>query len=104
MRTIELTKIYDTIDKVCDFINAGLNEYPSKTWHVEVNNRNADYEKDGVIWSSAYPNALTKGYLNGELYESRGTYYDNAQIVRVEDDKAAFEDTLQKIKKAKLQL
>lgn len=76
-RVLELNEQYKEIDKLVELINDGLQEYQKKTFRIEVNNRDADCEKDGTLWCPQCPNALIKGYLNGELYDKKSTLYDN---------------------------
>lgn len=72
----ELLKQYNNIYKIMSWCNEGLSEYGDKIWRGEINNPNADILKDGALWTRDHPNALTKGYLNGEEYELNPTYYD----------------------------
>lgn len=73
---LDLIKEYNTIEKVVDLMNLSLNEYQAKTYRVEINNPNADLLKDGTLWNKKFPNALTKGYMNGVPYEFNESYFD----------------------------
>lgn len=96
-KTLELMKVHDNIADICQFINDGLGEFGPKVWRVEVNNPNADPDKDGALWCHDFPNALTKGYLNGKPYDVKNTYFDNTSCHRVADDEAAYAETIKKI-------
>lgn len=76
-RVMELVRENDDIHKIMDTMNKSLNEYMQKTYRVELNNPNADLLKDGTLWNRNFPNALTKGYMNGVPYEFGENYFDN---------------------------
>ncbi len=76
--TVELMNKFDTIQSYVDWVNAELGVFKKKTFRVEINNPNADVYKDGVLWTRDHPNALEKGYLNGEEYEAEPWLYDTA--------------------------
>lgn len=97
MRTLEINKEYDTIDKLCDLSNRLMGEYTPKIFSIEINNRFADIDKDGITWCSSFPNALTKCYLNGIPYDLDNNFFDNGYIPRVADDPKAYEELNKKI-------
>lgn len=76
MRIFELYKELYTLQKKVDYCNSSLGVYKKKTFYYEINNPNADPDKDGFLWTRKYPNALLKGYLRGELYEVGNSFFD----------------------------
>ena len=73
-KIFELYDQHRTLDEFHDWINKELNVYKKKTYRVEVHNPNADIYKDGFLWTQSHPNALTKGYLNGDEYDCGQAY------------------------------
>lgn len=76
---MEILNLYNRLNSVysiVNYMNESLSECGEKLFRAEINNPNADILVDGALWTRKFPNALTKGYLNGEEYENQETYFD----------------------------
>lgn len=74
---LELGEKYHDIDPLMEYVNNCLAVYPKKFFRFEVNNRNADIDKDGLLMCKASPNALFKGFLTGVPYDVRSYLFDD---------------------------
>lgn len=97
-RTLEMcNKLYTDIDSVVKLMNESHTQYTKKSFKVVINNRNADLEKDGIMWTHEYPNALIRGYLNDHEYEYSTTLYDTEffHTTGNADEKREFEKVIE---------
>lgn len=76
-RIIEYVTSYTTLDQIVNLVNENFRAYEKKSFFLEINNPNGNPEKDGAIYCPEYPNALTKGYVNGILYNIDEDLYDD---------------------------
>lgn len=74
---LEMQKKYDTNQKILDLVNIGFNERDPGNYKIEINNPNADLEKDGTFWNTKYRKALFIVHVNGYIYQYFERYYDN---------------------------
>lgn len=102
-RMIELNEeLGNDPDKFLAKFNDSYSPYVKKKFVLEMNNRNADVEKDGTLWSAQWPNALFKGYLNGKAFDSsewnkKGQFWDEERFVpKANDDE--YKEFLKKVK------
>ena len=72
----EMSKSYNTIEKVLDLQNTTMNEY-EPNYKLSINNPNADLKKDGAFWTEDFPNAYLKVDHQGRRYQYFSCYYDN---------------------------
>lgn len=78
VKILEVYKQLDTLDKILNMMNLELNVFEKKKFKIVMNNPNAEIYKDGVLWTPDHPNALTKGYLNGDDYIFLPYFFDVA--------------------------
>ena len=76
MRMLELFDTLKTPEDVINYTNVELNQFPGKSFKMQVNNPNADIYKDGFCWTRQTQNSLFKGYINGEEYEFQPYLFD----------------------------
>lgn len=95
-RIFELNEKYSELDSLLKYCNEEIASWEkNKPFVMEVNNRNADIDKDGFLWCSAFPNALIKVYDNGVLYDVKETFFD-----RIPDTTDSTDPGIQKVYKA----
>lgn len=93
-RILEDYKVYDSLPKILDMMNKELNVYEKKKFQIVMNNPNADTYKDGILWTPDHPNALTKGYLNGDDYIFLPFFFDVAYYENASSSEEKMADKL----------
>lgn len=103
-RLLELNdEINGDVDKFLTHFNDAFIPYVKKRFKIVVNNANADVEKDGTLWAPDWPNALFKGFLNDEPFDSsewakKDQFWDGARFHIKDKDDPNFKDVFKKVK------
>lgn len=74
---IEILKEANTPEKIVEIVNSNFQAYKRKSFFIEINNAKADCSKDGAMYCPEFPNAMMKGYVNGQLYCVDENLYDS---------------------------
>ena len=90
-RVIEILKDFNDLHKFVENFNNNYNKFRPKYLRLEINNEKADPSVDGALFCDEFPNAMLKGYLNGELYNVKESFYNYIDVYATPKTKEKFE-------------